>query len=110
MVYLLVFLLATAQLIHALHGPRQSESEPKPFAKADIDRFTPWTKYAALAYCNFEQLRILNKNHELSESFELKASGGNARSVRYWFVGYDKELKMAIVAHGGAGAGGQYVC
>ena len=103
-------LLAVLQLTAASYpAPRQALSEPVVLNDTEVNYFTPWTKYASLTYCVPQYLTILNNNKTLSDNFELEIAGGNAKNARYFYVGYDKQMKTVVVAHAGHGGGGEYV-
>ncbi|KIJ29741.1 hypothetical protein M422DRAFT_106479, partial [Sphaerobolus stellatus SS14] len=68
-----------------------------------INAFTPYTYYAATAYCT-PTVSInwsCGAKCTANSRFVPTASGGDGSSVQYWYVGYDSTLNTVIVAHQG---------
>ncbi|CAK5278144.1 unnamed protein product [Mycena citricolor] len=74
-------------------------------SQAQIDFFTPYSYYAAAAYCPPQDTLAWNCTVDClaNPGFKPLASGGDGNGVQYWYVGYDPALKTVIVGHQGTG-------
>lgn len=79
------------------------DAQPASLSAPQIESFHPYTYYAAAAYCPANETLnwACGENCEQSPSFTPVASGGDGNAVQFWYVGYDKVLQSAIVAHQG---------
>ncbi|VDC00963.1 unnamed protein product [Peniophora sp. CBMAI 1063] len=96
--------LAVALIPHALAisvpAKRQSIT---PLSTAQIDAFTPYSNFAAAAYCTAAQTADWDCGPlcDANSGFVVQASGGDGDGTQFWYVGYDPSLKQVIVAHQG---------
>ncbi|KAH0836869.1 Alpha/Beta hydrolase protein [Lanmaoa asiatica] len=70
---------------------------------SQIDAFTPYTYFAAAAYCAPSTTLSWTCGDSCANNtgFEPVASGGDSNGIQYWYVGYDPSLDTVIVAHQG---------
>lgn len=96
----LVSALLGVTSVHALVA-RQNIA---PLSTSQIDAFTPYSYYAAAAYCRPAKSIHWDcgVNCDANPGFKPLAAGGDGDSVPYWYVGYDVNLKTVIVAHEGS--------
>ncbi|VDB96293.1 unnamed protein product [Peniophora sp. CBMAI 1063] len=96
--------LVVALIPHALAvsipAKRQSITT---LSSAQIDTFTPYSNFAAAAYCTAAQTADWGCGSlcEANSGFVVQASGGDGDGTQFWYVGYDPSLKEVIVAHQG---------
>jgi len=87
---------------HAAPLRRQAASITA-LSTSDIASFTPFSFYAAMAYC--EPASILSQscgqNCDANPTFQPVASGGDGIDVQFWYVGVDPTLQSVIVGHQG---------
>jgi len=97
----------------ALCGSVVSRQSITTLTETQIDVFTPYTYYAAAAYCTSiqEQGWTCGLNCEQSNpDFAVTASGGGGPlEAPFWYVGYDSHLETVIVAHEGTNLSNMYV-
>ncbi|CAK5263400.1 unnamed protein product [Mycena citricolor] len=85
-------------------APRQSaDANITALTDAEIDLFTPYSYYAAAAYCppNTTLAWNCSTNCDANPSFKPIASGGDGGATQFWYVGYDAALQTVVVAHQG---------
>ncbi|KIJ28858.1 hypothetical protein M422DRAFT_269830 [Sphaerobolus stellatus SS14] len=91
----LAFLTAVSGLV----VPR--DSAVTTLTSAAINAFTPYTYYAATAYC-VPSVSInwsCGAKCDANSRFVPTASGGSGGSIQYWYVGYDSALDTIVVAY-----------
>ncbi|KAF8336730.1 lipase [Amanita rubescens] len=81
--------------------PKQSNIAS--LSPAQIDDFTPYTRFASIAYCppNTTLSWSCGADCQANPDFKPVASGGDGASVQFWYVGYSPSLNEVIVAHQG---------
>ncbi|CAK5278174.1 unnamed protein product [Mycena citricolor] len=85
-------------------APRQSaDANITALTDAEIDLFTPYSYYAAAAYCppNTTLAWNCSTNCDANPGFKPIASGGDGGATQFWYVGYDAALQTVVVAHQG---------
>ncbi|KAI0825661.1 lipase [Irpex lacteus] len=74
-----------------------------PLSQDQISAFSPYTYYAAAAYCEPSTTLTwtCGTNCQSNPSFQPVASGGDGGVTQFWYVGYDIALQSVIVGHQG---------
>lgn len=69
----------------------------------DFDRFTPFTFFAASAYCPPDKTQgwTCGANCDANPNFQPTAAGGDGSEIQFWYVGFDPDLSTVVVAHQG---------
>ncbi|KZV71566.1 alpha/beta-hydrolase [Peniophora sp. CONT] len=96
--------LAAALIPHVLAASTPVKRQAiTALSTAQIDAFTPYSNFAAAAYCSGTQTSDWGCGPlcDANSGFEVQASGGDGDGTQFWYVGYDPSLKEVIVAHQG---------
>ncbi|KIJ29740.1 hypothetical protein M422DRAFT_268773 [Sphaerobolus stellatus SS14] len=93
--------LAFLTIVSGLVVPR--DSTVIALTSAAINAFTPYTYYAAAAYCTPAVVNSWSCGAKCNANsrFVPTASGGNGGTIQYWYMGYDPSLNAFVVAHQG---------
>jgi len=71
-------------------------------SQGQVDSFTPYTFYAAAAYCSPSQtLSWLCESCQGNPTFQPYNASGDASHIPYWYVGWDSVQSSVVVAHQG---------
>lgn len=82
-----------------------------PLTQNEVDAFTPYSYFAAAAYCNAEQIMDWNcgTNCDANPAFTPLAQGGDPPGgIPAWYVGYHGAQQTVVVAHQGTNT--EYMC
>ncbi|KAH9958857.1 lipase [Russula dissimulans] len=97
--YILVFAIVELASAAAIIKRQSTTTLPQ----EQVDSFTPYTFYAAAAYCSPSQTLSWSCLGfcEGNPTFQPYDAGGDASLIPYWYVGWDSMLSSVVVAHQG---------